>query len=592
MIGKKLIRLASETNSQMFQTTLEGAASWSDDANLPARFAAWQNTGFDGLAVSIASNAPSKGFTAMGQQWWNVRVQRSYSEFTDEIATLNAQNWGRLTDNFLHSSMAPWDTPGTVTNQGWFNNAHWATLTNNVAIQARVANELGFKGVVLDTEQYDHHGADPWYHPFSYNEYVNGGCQCPLGQPRTFNEASQKVFERGQEYAQALNSEFPGITLMMIPAINRPNGLLIDESLYQFFFDGIVSGLDANSKLIAGSEFTYGLSDYADFVDGRDDTLAQYLARSTVDQDILDKWSFTVGVFADHPNGGVWSTTDPSVNFRDPQRHEYATRNALAASDEYAWSYGEQSQFLEDTPTPVIEQYLDAHEDARAPVPSSGFFETFDDGFHEPGSSFTSGTFPTGVGTEVSLVNDAVEFTNFPVTDGTYRADAPLAADAIYDVNLRMRINPGAITQNAYLLNVRAGDPNTEADLLLKAVQNPDGSNSTSTWDIEVTDANGVTSAGIALRRGLFHDITMRHTGNGADEIELLVNGILVGTYVDRAAAFDVASLFAGNPSSATGFGSATLDAFSIQVTVIPEPATIVLLLTILPIRRRGPRRA
>ena len=74
--GKKLIRVASEANSQMFITTL-GTTSWAAAApSVPTKVAAWQDTGFDGLSIAIASNDPGKGFTNMGEQWWNVQAER------------------------------------------------------------------------------------------------------------------------------------------------------------------------------------------------------------------------------------------------------------------------------------------------------------------------------------------------------------------------------------------------------------------------------------------------------------------------------------------------------------------------------------
>ena len=40
-------------------------------------------------------------------------------------------------------------------------------------------------------------------------------------------------------------------------------------------------------------------------------------------------------------------------------------RNAFRASDEYVWIYGEQSQFLEDAPTPLMVEYFQANVDAH-----------------------------------------------------------------------------------------------------------------------------------------------------------------------------------------------------------------------------------
>ena len=50
-----------------------------------------------------------------------------------------------------------------------------------------------------------------------------------------------------------------------------------------------------------------------------------------------------------------------SVNLRDPEAHAHAVHNALAASDHYAWLYGEKSKFLTTRPTDLMREYFDAN---------------------------------------------------------------------------------------------------------------------------------------------------------------------------------------------------------------------------------------
>ena len=49
-----------------------------------------------------------------------------------------------------------------------FSDEDWNILLANVRLQARVARECGFKGILLDTEQYvGHHARGAWHLPFN-----------------------------------------------------------------------------------------------------------------------------------------------------------------------------------------------------------------------------------------------------------------------------------------------------------------------------------------------------------------------------------------------------------------------------------------
>ena len=74
---------------------------------------------------------------------------------------------------------------------------------------------------------------------------------------------------------------------------------------------------------------------------------------------------FAAGVWTDA--GSTWSDTDVNLNHRTPQEHLESVHNALAVSDEYAWSYGEKSFMLTTTPTPLMQEYLQANEDGHIP---------------------------------------------------------------------------------------------------------------------------------------------------------------------------------------------------------------------------------
>jgi len=376
LTGKKLIRASEEIGN------FWGAGSMAK-ADLPAKIAALQDAGYDGLVFSFASNDKSKGYGVMTGQWWNCAVRRTYDEFLPEIkAFKSVKNWGRITDNFTRTMPAVWSDTPNIKCQDWFNDEDWDVILNNARVMVRVIQDCGFKGVILDTEQYDHHAQGPWHFPWNYRLYAESGYKLAQeARPRTFAEVSAKVKQRGKQYGEALTKQFPDLKLIVIPgmyeiawdrSITFPDGdgtlLGCDMSLYPAFLDGLLLGLDERATLIAGTEKTYLDSQYKNMLVVRDAAKRQALMLSTVPELARERITFSVGIWTDAGYGeDRFSNTDVRVNHRDPERHKHAVHNALAASDEYAWQWGEMGDWLSPNPTPLIREYWKANVDGHKP---------------------------------------------------------------------------------------------------------------------------------------------------------------------------------------------------------------------------------
>ena len=363
---QKLIRVGSELCSLLL-----GVPSISE-ADLPAKVKVWQQTGLDGLVFSMASHDKSKGGTNVTGQWWNL-VRRDYEEFVPEIkAFQSVKDWGRLTDNFLWSSMAVWGDQGMQKGQDWFSDEDWEIILSNVRLHARIAGECGFKGILLDTEQYEHHAKGPWYIPFSYPLYAEFGYKlAPEETPRPFAEIAAQIRQRGTQYAQAVCEAFPGVRLIVIPGLYecvRWDAGPLEKSnigLYPSFLDGLLAGLDDKATIIGGSEQTYNKTSLKDIMRVRKsyDEAIEELCKAPAH--LKGRMSFAAGIWAEP--GRTWSDTDVSQNARSPEDHKLALQNAFKASGEYAWLYGEKSFFLTTDPTSLMREYfqanVDAHED-------------------------------------------------------------------------------------------------------------------------------------------------------------------------------------------------------------------------------------
>ena len=239
-------------------------------------------------------------------------------------------------------------------------------------LQARVARECGFKGVLFDTEQYEgHHAEGAWHIPFSYPNYREDGyLKEGLSKPRSFEDVAAKIRQRGTQYVQALCEGYPGLKILMIGGlyefVYEFGGPPLEDNhngLYPSFIDGMLLGMDEEATLIGGSELTYGKTRYVDIGDQRRKFDKAIDDLSGVSDRLKKKMSFAAGIWVDTDR--TWSDTDVSKNVRNPQDHERAVRNAFIASDEYTWIYGEQSRFLVGEPTPLMKQYFKANEDAH-----------------------------------------------------------------------------------------------------------------------------------------------------------------------------------------------------------------------------------
>lgn len=365
---RKIIRVGSELISRMLGADSIAAA------DLPQKVVQWQQTGLDGCVFTISStdrNDPGRYHNMCGQ-WWAL-VPRRYEEFLPDIRAFQAvADWGRITDNFLWSSYAVWKDGDKIRVQDWFNDDHWRIILANVSLQARVARDCGFKGILLDMEQYEgHHAVGAWHIPFSYPNYAEGGYRnAGDAEPRPFVEVAAKIRQRGTQYAQALCSKFPGIRIFIIPGLYEWTTRLGTDplaenhnGLYPAFLDGVLLGLDENATIIGGSELTYSLTRDRDMAKVRREFDAAIARLSAVAGNLRQRIGFAAGVWVDPERR--WSDTDESVNARGVEEHREAVAAAFRVSDEYAWLYGEKSFFLIREPTPLLRKYFRATDEAH-----------------------------------------------------------------------------------------------------------------------------------------------------------------------------------------------------------------------------------
>ena len=379
--GKKLIRVAQELIDHTPAT------------DVPGKVRAWQETGYDGLCFCLsidpevsppAPNVSDSYKYNMLFRWWDVDP-RSREEFERDVRAFKAvADWGRLTDNFLWvASHAKGHKP-----PDWASDADWDIVLANARLAARIAKDIGFKGILFDPEGYGNAAFGVWRQPWDYPLYARSDYVFEKRTaPRPFGEVASIVRRRGREYAQALCTEYPDVVLAAIGLYEGAWGRLVDKAslkgdlakcrmgLWPAFIDGLLEGLDERASLVSFCGGTYLDSQYRNFLVFRDYTKEQSLVLSSVPDLARRRITFAAGIWTDAGFGGGaarFSNTDPRVNQRDPERHMHAVHNALAASDRYAWQWGEwgkdgESNFTTADPTPLMRRYWQANIEAHQP---------------------------------------------------------------------------------------------------------------------------------------------------------------------------------------------------------------------------------
>ena len=373
--GKKLIRVSQALTSH---TTA---------ADVAGKVEAWQETGYDGVCfcLSIDPQAVGEDYPHkhhMSWRWWDTEG-RKHGEFKRDIeAFKSVKDWGRLTDNFLWmGSHVEGHKP-----PDWFSDADWKIVLANTRLAAKIAKEIGFKGIAFDWEGYGGGAYGVWRQPWDYSLYARSDYTIEKrSAPRPFDEVVAKVRLRGRQWAKALSAEYPDMVLAVLPGLyeatwkraNDPRfgGDLAkcDVGLWPAFVDGMLEGLDERTLLVSFCESTYLDSQYRDLLIWRDFAREQALTISADPELARRRISFAAGIWTDAGYGYPrFSATDERFNQRDPERHKHAVHNTLAVSDHYAWQWGEwgkegESNFMTTEPTPLMRRYWQANIDAHTP---------------------------------------------------------------------------------------------------------------------------------------------------------------------------------------------------------------------------------
>ncbi len=146
---------------------------------------------YDGVCIKL----PAK---AGGGEIFDVKQWRAVSQAArdTEMQVLSAiPKSKKVTDNFVVLYGA--------STMNWFDDSDWETVLDQTRYTARGARAAGCKGVCWDAEPY--HDINPW-------RFVS----LPSREAHNFEEHVAIVQKRGAQFMQALQDEFPGLTVFAL----------------------------------------------------------------------------------------------------------------------------------------------------------------------------------------------------------------------------------------------------------------------------------------------------------------------------------------------------------------------------------------
>jgi hypothetical protein len=283
--------------------------------------------------VIFARNQKGEEIANSTRCWGPENICR-YESFAQDVADLKATKFQKWTDNFISVFVTPGDME-------LYDDDAWTKTYNNIRIFARVAREVGFKGLLLDPEDYSRKKI------FQFKYYPEQG--------KTFQEAQQKMRERGQEFIRTVNEEFPDVAILsywltsILPQLfwqqQEPIGKLMTSKtgLFPAFLNGILDSINPTSRLV-------DLNEYYEYC-GELDHLRAYNANRTAGIRLIapeNREKFRTQVSCSFPiyldlyarSVGTLNMI-PASGFASIDLLQENLHFALRISDEYVWLYNE-----------------------------------------------------------------------------------------------------------------------------------------------------------------------------------------------------------------------------------------------------------
>lgn len=197
-----------------------------------------------------------------------------------------------------------------------------------------------------------------------------------------------------------------------------------------------------------------------------------------------------------------------------------------------------------------------------APMSDGSIFEETFNAYPEDAKS-------AAIGSGANVSGNAMRIITETATEGVFRASPlGLSATGEYVVEFDWTVHTGS-GDNFYMYYTQGSSSPWVNDIALRTIPVD-----ASTWNFQVDHAGSpdwTVFTGLNLNQ-TYH-ITMHHKG-AVNDIDLYLDGALLGTFAGRNASLGTDLVQWGDPSTGSGYGDVTLDNVSIGLN-IPEPMSI-----------------
>ena len=284
-------------------------------------------------------------------------------DFSIALEDLANTDMGHLKHNILWCS-------GTHGFGGdWYDDNHWENvMLPNARAMAEVYKRGGFEALWFDVEV----GGVPGGGPMTWK-----GKSREKEHP--FDEYAAKVRQRGREMMEAFTSVVPDFKLMISHAYGSINHALagrdvedvsqIDYGLLPAFCDGILEGCGEKGMLIESGETTYGTMTYAGYKAWRDWDRASAKRLCRVPDLLKKHYRHATAIWPDfRSDSNGWNETDLAKNHFSPERMQHALHNAMAASDEFVWTWSMKAHWWPNhapVPPGYTKEYMPTPEEKK-----------------------------------------------------------------------------------------------------------------------------------------------------------------------------------------------------------------------------------
>ena len=165
-----------------------------------------------------------------------------------------------------------------------------------------------------------------------------------------FEECAAKARQRGRQTMEAFVSAKPDFKLIVSHAYGNCMSMCGGDpsklpelmwGLWPAFIDGLIEGCGDHGQVIESGESTYPMMTYPAFKAWREWDLLAAEVFSHVSPELRAKsYRHAMGLWPDFmAQKRGWNEEDPEKNHLSPERLKHALHNAMAASDEYVWTW-------------------------------------------------------------------------------------------------------------------------------------------------------------------------------------------------------------------------------------------------------------